>query len=199
MPNTDNNVPVKKMKDFNEEEKAAILARANKIDIARVAKEFGTSWQVVSAIQKAAKNTDRKTKIDSATRKKSLASDAKASSAAKRIARIDDDKRLEILKRASEVGVTEAATEAGVSKWTVFQWRKLMRKAGHDVPPALNIRNKTKVEVDTPQKTKTSISVPANKSGLYSQLELENEMLKQQVANLSEQIKKLRAALSQLA
>ena len=186
---------LKKVKDFSEEEKEAILARANKIEITRVAKEFGTTWQVVSAIQRSAKNAARK-----AAKKTKAAKTGKAP-------RSSDERRLEILKRASEIGITQAAAEAGVSKWTVFQWRKVMKKAGYDIPRAARVPSTSAaaVKVKAPV-TKTAVranttktSLPAKKSGTYSQVEFENEMLKQQVASLSEQVAKLRAALSQLA
>jgi len=214
MPNTTNNgAPLKKIKDFNDEEKAAILARANKIELPRVAKEFGTTWQVVSAIQRAAKNAKnaKKSKSKAAPKKAAPAKKAKAakaapksaSSSSKKAARTSDEKRLAILQRASEIGVTQAAAEAGVSKWTVFQWRKLMKKAGHEVPKAARVRSTTGKKAAAkaaPKNVKTAMpAMPAKKNGTYSQLELENEMLKQQVANLTAQVEKLRAAVSQLA
>lgn len=214
MPNTTNNgAPLKKIKDFNDEEKAAILARANKIELPRVAKEFGTTWQVVSAIQRAAKNAKnaKKSKVKVAAKKAAPAKRAKAAKAApksasssKKAARTSDEKRLAILQRASEIGVTQAAAEAGVSKWTVFQWRKLMKKAGHEVPKAARVRSTTGKKAAAakaaPKNVKAAMpSMPAKKNGTYSQLELENEMLKQQVANLTAQVEKLRAAVSQLA
>ena len=212
MPSTNNNL--KKVKDFNDEEKAAIVARANRIEVARVAKEFGTTWQVVSAIQRAAKNAKTKTKAKvqpkkAAPAKKSNA--AKTKTVAKKAARSSDERRLEILKRASEIGITQAAAEAGVSKWTVFQWRKVMKKAGYDVPKAARVHTAqaapaskgkagvTKAVANTLKAKAPSLSLPERKSGVYSQLEVENEMLKQQVANLSAQVEKLRAALSTLA
>ena len=196
MPSTNNNL--KKVKDFNDEEKAAIVARANRIEVARVAKEFGTTWQVVSAIQRAAKNAKTKTKAKVQPKKAAAA-------------RSSDERRLEILKRASEIGITQAAAEAGVSKWTVFQWRKVMKKAGYDVPKAARVHTAqaapaskgkagvTKAVANTLKAKAPSLSLPERKSGVYSQLEVENEMLKQQVANLSAQVEKLRAALSTLA
>ena len=41
------------MKDFTDEEKAVIIARLKKARPAKVAKEFGTTWQTVRAIKKA--------------------------------------------------------------------------------------------------------------------------------------------------
>jgi len=212
MANT--NAPLKKIKDFNDEEKAAILARANKIELPRVAREFGTTWQVVSAIQRAAKNAGKKAKVSAKkTAKAAPAKSAKTAktvkAASKKAPRTSDEKRLAILKRASEIGITQAAAEAGVSKWTVFQWRKVMKKAGHDIPKAARVRGsaKTAAPAKTPAKNKpaantakaTELKLPAKKSGVYSQIELENEMLKQQVATLTEQVEKLRAAVSKLA
>ena len=212
MPSTNNNgAQLKKIKDFNDEEKAAILARANKIELTRVAKEFGTTWQVVSAIQRASKTAARKAKAKTSAKKTAPAKKVRAvktsaKSSPKKAARSSDERRLAILQRASEIGVTQAAAEAGVSKWTVFQWRKLMKKAGHEVPRAARVRStgkKTTVKAaPSTAKVKVKAAMPAmlvKKSGTYSQLELENEMLKQQVANLSAQVEKLRAAVSQLA
>ena len=180
---------LKKVKDFSDEEKAAIIARAERIEIARVAKEFNTTWQVVSAIQRSAKNAKAKAKI----KKNKIVKLPKT--AAGKAPRSSDERRLAILKRASEVGVTVAAAEAGVSKWTVFQWRKLMKKAGYDVPRAAKVRSNTNSVASTPKVTEPRIKT----TGSYSGLELENEMLKQKVASLNAQVAKLRAALSALA
>ena len=191
---------MKKVKDFTEEEKAAILARAEKIELPRVAKEFNTTWQVVSAIQRSAKNTKNKkskaAKVDKV--KKNAAADKTAR-------RSNDERRLAILKRASEVGVVAAAAEAGVSKWTVFQWRKLMKKAGYSVPRAAKVSKKAVAVASTPKpeaaeavKTRTVTSA-VNAKTSYSNIEFENEMLKQKLASLNEQVAKLRAALSALA
>ena len=190
----DNNTGKKKVSDFTAEEKIAISARADKIELSRVAKEFGTSWQVVSAIQRAAKSAVAKAKSQAA---KKLS--APQNSNAAKAPRSNDERRLAILKRASEIGVTAAAAEAGVSKWTVFQWRKIMKKAGYDIPRAARVVTKGPQAATAAQTLPTQFSMPGKKSGVYSQIELENEMLKQQVATLSEQLKKLRAALSQLA
>ncbi|MBR2209313.1 MAG: hypothetical protein IJ859_10950, partial [Synergistaceae bacterium] len=57
----------------------------------------------------------------------------------------------------------------------------------------------TKAVANTLKAKSPSLNLPEKKSGVYSQLEVENEMLKQQVANLSAQVEKLRAALSTLA
>ncbi|MBR1486349.1 MAG: hypothetical protein IJ597_03740 [Synergistaceae bacterium] len=198
---------LKKVKDFSDEEKAAILARAEKIEVARVAKEFNTTWQVVSAIQRKAKNT----KLKNAKSQKSKAANAKAPSS-KTPHSSNVEKRLAILKRASEIGVIAAAAEAGVSKWIVFQWRKIMKKQGYDIPRAARVRTNSKAAVATKAAKTSRTPKVANKTtapatsitrvkatGSYSSLELENEMLKQKIADLTAQVSKLRAALSALA
>ena len=183
---------LKKVKDFTDEEKAAILARADRIEIARVAKEFNTTWQVVSAIQRSAKNA--KNKKGKATK---ITKSAKTASG--RAPQSSDERRLAILQRASEVGVNAAAAEAGVSKWTVFQWRKLMKKAGYDVPRAAKVRTKTNAAATASTTKVAAISRSKPAGSTYSNVEFENELLKQKVAALNEQVAKLRAALSALA
>jgi len=190
MANT--NAPLKKIKDFNDEEKAAILARANKIELPRVAREFGTTWQVVSAIQRAAKNAGKKAKVSAKkTAKAAPAKSAKTAktvkAASKKAPRTSDEKRLAILKRASEIGITQAAAEAGAAR---------VRGSAKTAAPA-KTPAKNKPAANTAKATE--LKLPAKKSGVYSQIELENEMLKQQVATLTEQVEKLRAAVSKLA
>ena len=197
---------LKKVNDFNDEEKAAIAARAKRSELSRVAKDFGTTWQVVNAIKKAAEKPKSKVKVKAkakakpAAKTKTPARKTAKKASTKSIAKpSSNERRLEILKRAGEIGVTQAAAEAGVSKWTVFQWRKIMKKAGYDIPRAARVVTKGPQAATAAQTLPTQFSMPGKKSGVYSQIELENEMLKQQVATLSEQLKKLRAALSQLA
>ena len=143
----------KHIKDFTDEEKAAIVARLKKIEPARVAKEFDTTWQVVVAIAKAANKT--------------------------RTAAIKLKKRAEILARAEEIGVTQAAEKARISRSTIFQWRK---KAG------MSLKRKSKKVVEKKEVKKT-----------HSSLELENAILRDKVASLTAQVEKLRAAIAKLA
>ena len=219
---------LKKVKDFNDEEKAAIAARAKKSELSRIAKDFGTTWQVVSAIAKAAAKPKVKPKTKTNAKPKAAAKKKpakKPAAAPKKAARSNNERRLEILKRASEIGVTKAAAEAGVSKWTVFQWRKIMKKEGYVLPPVAKGRSRKNAAaaVSTPKSTAKSTAktkAPASKakaaapkvtatktapkntakpSGSYSSLELENQILKQKLATLTEQVEKLRAAIAKLA
>lgn len=226
-----NDVALKKVKDFSDEEKAAILARLKRIEPARVAKEFNTTWQVVVAIQN---STKKKAKPASRAAKK--AEDKKGTkvkaAAVKRkhkSATAAADKRAAILARAEEIGVTSAAEEAGISKWTVFQWRKALKKAGMPVAPlkrkhtaAAKKTAKSKaaepaaaavVEAPAPKvrgkgkaKQSPAVSAPkvttvkeASARGTNMSLEFENALLKEKVELLNAQVAKLRAAVAQLA
>ncbi len=200
MPDTNNTgAELKKVKDFNDEEKAAIAARAKRSELSRVAKDFGTSWQVVNAIQKAAQKSAKKTK-SAATK----AAQTRKSNAAKRNAprnsRFTENERLAILQRATEIGVTNAAAEAGISKWTIFQWRKVLKKRGYDIPKASRKRsssfNRTAANI---QVNAAAVAKTDMRRGSYTPLEVENRLLKQQIENLTEQVKKLREALARLA
>lgn len=222
---------LKKAKDFSDEEKAAIAARAKRSELSRVAKDFGTTWQVVNAIMKAYQKPKTKAKAAAKTKAKTKTKVVKTAKKSKatptKIApRSSTERRLEILKRASEVGVTKAAAEAGISKWTVFQWRKIMKKEGYDLPPVAKGRTARKAAKVTspkvvakakpsepkpvvrPAKPKPATAVKSVKpaksvvtptKGSYSSLELENEMLKQKISVLTEQVERLRAAITRLA
>ena len=199
---------LKKVKDFNDEEKAAIAARAKKSELSRIAKDFGTTWQVVSAIAKAA----AKPKV-----KPQNKTNAKPKAAAK--------KKPARKPAAAPKKAARSNKEAGVSKWTVFQWRKIMKKEGYVLPPVAKGRSRKNAAaaVSTPKSTAKSTAktkAPASKakaaapkvtatktapkntakpSGSYSSLELENQILKQKLATLTEQVEKLRAAIAKLA
>ena len=209
---SDEEVVLKKVKDFSAEERAAILARLKRIEPTRVAKEFNTTWQVVVAIERAEKRgTSKKktTKAKAAARKNTK---SKASAAREGRKAAASERRAAILARAEEIGVTEAANEAGISKWTVFQWRKALKKAGVAVAPLRRRRSavskravKTKVKKVTPvvaadvpavEKKKKS-GVKATASGMS--LEYENMLLKEKVNALTEQVEKLRSAIAKLA
>ena len=225
MPNTNNVTPQKKVKDFTAEEKVAISARADRIELTRVAKEFNTTWQVVRAIQEAvhkeaankkqAKKQVKKPAAPAGKAKKVTA--APAASDKKKAPKLTDADRAAILERATEIGATEAAKEAGISKWTVFQWRKTMKKAGKVVAPiprrksapqAKNTKAPAPVKapavavkknvVKMPEAPKAA-PAPKKSEAVYSSLDFENRLLKEQVAALTKQVEKLRAAVNQLA
>ena len=219
MPNTNEaTTAVKRIKDFNDEEKAAILARAKRIEPARVAKEFNTTWQVVVAIQKQAQKPAKKTQAKASKSGKAAKKVVKTKKATKSAAagtqkkttrgsRFTEQERLEILKRASEIGATNAAAEAGISKWTVFQWKKTMKKAGYDVPKSArgrvatsSAKKATKSEAPAPKaKEELAAKVSTKKANAYSSLEFENALLKEKVATLTAQVAKLREAIAKLA
>ena len=218
----DNDTGKKKVKDFTDEEKIAISARADKIELSRVAKEFNTTWQVVGAIQKAvhkeaaekkqAKKQSKKAVKEPVSKKK--APKTEAASSKSRAPKITPEEKAAILARATEIGATEAALEAGISKWTIFQWRKTMKKAGQSIAPLArkktsSNRAKTPAKKAThapeealkmPEAPKTKVKASATaKTEFNSSLEFENALLKEQIAALTKQNEKLRAALNQLA
>ena len=222
------NVTAKKtIKDFNDDEKKAIIERAKRIEPARVAKEFGTSWQVVSAIMRAEKKGTSRTKAKAQKEgKRATTRKAKTDGTVqKRNRGVKEAERSVILARASEIGVTAAAAEAGISKWTIFQWRKVMKKAGIElpaIPRAKGSRQKLAAKKEKTGETaaekavqavKASVAARASKeapketkgkrastkSAVNGSLEFENAMLKEQVSALTRKVEKLRAALAQLA
>ena len=227
MPNND--TATKKIKDFTAEEKALILARADKIEPSRVAKEFNTTWQVVSAIQrdarkkagqaKQAKESKKASKQKAAPSKKAGKAKAKHSDENSAKKKLSNEEKNAILARANEIGATNAANEAGISKWTIFQWRKMLKKSGVAVEPlsrkktttvpssAKNVKN-TKAKKSAPKTEETpssekvqKVSRPAKSKAenAPNTLEFENALLKEQVASLTKQVEKLKAAISQLA
>ncbi|MBQ7196319.1 MAG: hypothetical protein IJS40_02805 [Synergistaceae bacterium] len=217
MPNTNEvATPLKKIKDFNEEEKAAILARAKKIEAPRVAKEFNTTWQVVVAVMKQAQKATKKNKTKTASpkskavaKKTTKKSAKKTADKGKRSSRFSEEEKLAILKRASEIGVPAAASEAGISKWTIFQWKKVMKKAGIEIPkslrkkaaPAGKVRaskQEAKSDANAP-KLKAAAKGTGRKTDIESSLEFENAILRDKVATLTAQVERLRAAVAKLA
>ena len=153
----------KRIKDFTDEEKAAIIARLKRIEPTRVAKEFDTTPQTVAAINNAVKGKKKATKKAPAIKM--------------------TKKRSAILARAEE--------EAGISKWTIFQWRKQMKKAGM---PVTSLKKKSKKAVTKKEVVEQNVSTKNTSS-----LELENAILKDKVASLTAQVEKLRAAIAKLA
>lgn len=207
----------KRVKDFTDEEKAAIIARLQRVEPFRVAKEFDTTWQTVAAIGKAAnKMTARRVRGTKAAAKNAVKE-------ARRIKKLKTlQKREEILARAAEIGVTRAAEEAGISKWTIFQWRKQMKKAGIPVEPIKHVkvsgrsgekgRNVKKGKGSAASKATVSTELKVGKkvstvsvgklvrdNSVNISLEFENAKLRDRVAALTEQVEKLRAAIAKLA
>lgn len=208
----------KRVKDFTDEEKAAIIARLQRVEPFRVAKEFDTTWQTVAAIGKAAnKMTARRVRGTKAAAKNAVKE-------ARRIKKLKTlQKREEILARAAEIGVTRAAEEAGISKWTIFQWRKQMKKAGIPVEPIKHVKVSgrsgekgrnvkkgkgsaaaSKATVSTELKagkkvSRVSVGKLVRDNSVNISLEFENAKLRDRVAALTEQVEKLRAAIAKLA
>ena len=235
MPEEINASAKKTIRDFSDEEKKAMVERAKRLEVSRVAKEFDTSWQVVAALVRAENKKAKASKAAKTARaarsKVKTKRAAKAAAAPKTVQKatrtrtgLSETERSAILARAAEIGVTDAAKEVGISKWTIFQWRKNMKKAGLEVPGVPSKgrkRRAAKVKtVDVKQEetaaekavkgVRASITaralkepkapkVSGKKSALPGSLEFENALLKEQVAVLQKQIAKLRAAVAELA
>ena len=191
----------KSAKDFTPEEKLAILARAERIEFSRVAKEFGTTWQTVSAIKREAKKEASK-KVE--TEIKKVKAEEKPAPVQPTVATVNKRSRdftaeakIKVLQRAGEIGFSRAAREAGISRWVLMQWERKALAQNPDLK--LNIkhskRNKTIPQVQQPVENNQPVAVvKANDN-----LEVENAILKEKVAALTEQLEKLRAAVSKLA
>ena len=158
-------------KDFTEEEKAVILTRLKTQKAVDIAKDLGTSWQVIVALQ-------------NASRKVTKRSHAK---------RIKIEKRDAILARAAEIGVAKAAEEAGVSKWTIAKWRRNAKITATKANP-------TPAGISTTTEKTAPIELPVSHSEqkTYTALEFENAILKEQIAAYEQQLDKLRLAMTKL-
>ena len=192
----------KSAKDFTPEEKAAILARAERIEFSRVAKEFGTTWQTVSAIRKQAKK-EATQKVDTEAKKIKVEEKAKpnpqpSATGNKRSKDFTAEDKLKVLQRAAEIGLSRAAREASISRWVLMQWEKKAIAQNPDLQ--LNIKHSKRSKPSSvkqavePKQPVVAVAVKTNDN-----LEVENAILKEKVAALTEQLEKLRAAVANLA
>ena len=155
----------KSAKDFTPEEKLAILARAERIEFSRVAKEFGTTWQTVSAIKREAKKEASK-KVE--TEVKKVKAEEKPAPVQPTVATVNKRSRdftaeakIKVLQRAGEIGFSRAAREAGISRWVLMQWERKALAQNPDLK--LNIkhskRNKTIPQVQQPVENNQPVAV----------------------------------------
>lgn len=212
----------KNIKTLTEEEKTAILKRAEKVDPRKVASEFGTSWQAVVALvhakDKASKEEvetvrtrrNRMKNTSEKAEKKAAASVSKpqedlSSMPLKKSADFTMEERLAVIARAGEIGLTKAAKEAHVNKYTITGWQRILKKhanaaktepeaaASEVAAEAVSSENPTVVKAHA-ERARKDISSSSSAS-----LEVENVILKEKVAALTAQVEKLKAALNALA
>lgn len=192
---------LKSAKDFTPEEKLAILARAERIEFSRVAKEFGTTWQTVSAIKREA-NKEATKKAE--TEVKKVKAEEKPAPIQPAIVTVNKRSRdftaeakIKVLQRAGEIGFSRAAREAGISRWVLMQWE---RKALAENPNLqLNIKHVKRSQPVAQVQKAIEVKQPVVEVRESGNLAVENAILKEKVAALTEQLEKLRAAVSKLA
>ena len=190
--------PKKTTKDFTPEERKAIVARAAKIDLSRAAKEFNTSWQAIAALQKAAQREKLKAKQKPAKAK------LKVNAAPKNIKRSNEFSQKEkdaILAKARIHGFREVAAEFGTNWQTLASWNKQQRNMAaalaSDKTKAKTQKASGAVSATTAKKPSESSSKSKNMSA--EELGIENAILKEKVAILTQQVEKLRNAVGNLA
>lgn len=236
-------------KDFTPAERAAILARAEKVDLSRVAKEFGTTWQAVAAMQRAAKQSASSPKASSSsrasrTRTRSLPGRRRAkvippldpiiealpqTDQVRKSKDFTPEQRNAVLALANQIGVAKAARRANTTKWVIINWKKnseqglpLSRQtltrdqtiaqgktegAAHAPKTLRTLRAARAAAAQAQAAPVTSpVEVPAEtpkpaavSKSVRDTLEFENAILKDKVELLTEQVKKLRAAVASLA
>ncbi len=196
----------KSAKDFTPEEKAAILARAERIEFSRVAKEFGTTWQTVSAIRKQAKK-EATQKVDTEAKKIKVQVEEKSAptkkplpTGNKRSRDFTAEEKIKILQRAAEIGLSKAAREAGISRWVLMQWERKALAQNPDIQ--LNIKHSKRGRVSKVNQVTETSNKPLGTEKTEKtndNLEIENAILREKVAALTEQLEKLRAAVANLA
>ena len=188
---------LKSAKDFTPEEKLAILARAERIEYSRVAKEFGTTWQTVSAIKKeATKKAEAEVKKVKAEEKPAPVQPTVAT-VNKRSRDFTAEAKLKVLQRAAEIGLSRAAREAGISRWVLMQWERKAIAQNPDIQ--LNIKHSKRAKAVPQVKQAVEVKQPVVEVRESGNLAVENAILKEKVAALTEQLEKLRAAVSKLA
>ena len=202
----------KAAKDFSLEEVQAILSRAEKVDLSRVAAEFGTTWQAVSALQKQAKNA--KIKAKQKTEKPAKAPKVKKAkviplpkSEVKKSSEFTQAEKDAILERARKEGFREVAVAVGTNWQTLAAWNK-QQKENAAAPAQVKVKVQPKVRAAKPVSAPKAPAVEAPKSTEILKktklapsevLEVENAILKEKLAMLTEQVEKLRAAVGSLA
>ena len=164
MPDTEEEIITKKRKkypkttkkgtrDFNDEQKAAIIKRAEEIGIHKAAEEFESSWQAVAAIQREAIAAGILPPRPS--------------------------------KRNRSIG------KSGL---------KLASLPTETINPVVEDPAAPIIEVSPVVEEKpVAPAVEGTKIPKYSSLEIENAILREKVSVLTQQLEKLRSAVSQLA
>ena len=197
-------------KDFTPEEVKTILARAAKVDLSRVAKEYNTSWQAIMSLQKAEKAAKMKAKQKPAVKEKKNAKAVEAPKTIKRSEEFTKKEKEDILERARKFGFREVAAEVGTNWQTLAYWNKHQRLTG-SVPTDTNVKPAAKPKVkaaaaahapktEKPAAASTSAtSTKPAKTANSEALEIENAILKEKLAILTQQVEKLRAAVGSLA
>ena len=197
----------KSNKDFTPEERKAILARAAKVDLARAAKEFNTSWQAIAALQKAEQRAKLKAKQKPAAKvkKAKTAKTAAATKVIKKSGEFSQKEKDAILAKARVHGFREVAAEYGTNWQTLASWNKQQKNmtASEDKAKVKNrSRAKKAVEgaaVSVAAASKPEVSVGKSKNMSAEELEIENAILKEKLAILTQQVEKLRIAVGSLA
>ena len=199
--------PAKKKapKDFTPEEVKAILARAAKVDLSRVAKEYNTSWQAIMSLQKAEAAAKAKAKQQKAKGAKKTIETPKT---IKRSEEFTKKEKEDILERARKFGFREVAAEVGTNWQTLAYWNKQQKLTGSvpvDTKPASKSKAKTSVSSDKKTEKPKAVSTTATAASKSTKpanseaLEIENAILKEKLAILTQQVEKLRAAVGSLA
>lgn len=168
-------------KDFTDEEKNAIITRAKEIGTRRAAEEFGLTYWVVKYLRYHNKPVN---KIDSSnTMDKPLTKEVKQAKD------FTDEEKAAIIARSKRIGDSKTAKEFNTTRWVVRNLRYQSDNPKNIVAP--NDEN-TKHSVVPPSKNKT---VNANDQ---KKLKMENEILKERITFLAEQVNKLKEAIAML-
>lgn len=168
-------------KDFTDEEKNAIITRAKEIGTRRAAEEFGLTYWVVKYLRYHNKPVN---KIDSGnTMDKPLTKEVKQAKD------FTDEEKAAIIARSKRIGDSKTAKEFNTTRWVVRNLRYQSDNPKNIVAP--NDEN-TKHSVVPPSKNKT---VNANDQ---KKLKMENEILKERITFLAEQVNKLKEAIAML-
>lgn len=232
------NTQLKKSEDFTPEEKARILARAQKIGTIKAAEEAGTTMWVVRAWSRKTVRATLPILPDSETAEKITAPENKPVKRRRRrsapvvvpgndglppkkektIDYTPEDKAI-IVAKADEVGSSIVTKAFGLHSYTLRDWRRTVARitakqsvspvqaaAPKATPPASPAKPQKHepAPVSAPvtanvERPAISQTVPQKTENSSLPLELEVVLLREKVSSLTQQVEKLRSAVTEVA
>ena len=172
-------------KDFTDEEKTAIIARAKEIGTRRAAEEFGLTYWVVKYLRYHNKPVN---KI-----KSSNTMDKPLTKEVKQAKDFTYEEKAAIIAKAKRIGDSKTAKEFNTTRWVV---RNLRYQSDNGI-----VGGRKTVTTNDENKKHSVVTVSKNKTvnaNEQKRLKMENEILKERITSLAEQVNKLKEAIAML-